>query len=312
MLFYGTDKPDLRNPIKIKDVTDLFVGSGFSIFEKNIESGMIVRAIPAPMCADKPRSFFDNKIEIAKSLGANGLAYIVFSKDYTAKGPIAKLLSESLLDKIKNTAEIEYGDAVFFSCGYEDDAIKIASEIRNVVGKELGLINNNEFKFCWIVDFPFYEKNKETGAIEFMHNPFSMPKGGMDALINEDPLDIIGEQYDIVCNGVELSSGAIRNHRPDILYKAFEIAGYSKETVDEKFQAMSRAFKYGAPPHGGIAPGIDRIIMLLVGADNIRDVICFPQNQKAEDLLMNAPSYVQDSQLKELGIILQKKLDNNH
>lgn len=308
MLYYGTDKPDLRNPIKIKDLTDVFIGSGFSIFEKNIANGMIVRAIPSPKSSSMPRSFFDNKIDFAKSIGASGLAYIIFDESGVAKGPIAKLLSEECIEKIKNITETGNGDAVFFSCDFPAAASNVAGEVRVILGKELNLIKD-EFVFCWITDFPLYEKNKDTGKIEFCHNPFSMPIGGMDALQNQDSLSILSEQYDIVCNGVELSSGAIRNHKIDLLYKAFEIAGYSKEEVDTNFGAMTRALKYGAPPHGGIAPGIDRIIMLLTDSENIREIICFPQNQKAEDLLMGAPTYVKDSQLKELGIFLQKKLD---
>lgn len=307
MLYYGSDKPDLRNPIMISDVTEIFRDSDFSIFKKNIEKGSIVRAIPAPDSSKLPRSFFDKMIDFAISEGASGLGYINFTDDGTAKGPIAKFLSETKLQEIKSVCKLSNGDSVFFSCDKKLDAAKMAGKVRLRLGEELGLIEENCYKFCWITDFPFYEWNEDTKSIDFSHNPFSMPQGGLEALENakndEDLLDIKAYQYDIVCNGIELSSGAIRNHKPEIMYKAFEIAGYSKSIVEEKFGGMINAFKFGAPPHGGIAPGIDRIIMLLTDSPNLREVICFPMNQQAEDLLMQAPSHADDKQLKELNIM---------
>jgi aspartyl-tRNA synthetase len=307
MLKYGTDKPDLRNPITISDVTEIFSDSGFSIFVKNIKSGAIVRAIPAPKTADKPRSFFDKMIGFAQEHGASGLAYIIFTPD-GAKGPIAKLLTKKKLDQIKETANLLDGDSVFFSCAEETDAAKLAGLVRDQIGRELDLIDQNKFEFCWITDFPYFELNKETNKLDFSHNPFSMPQGGMAALENaktiEDYLKILAYQYDIVCNGVELSSGAIRNHKLEILYKAFELVGYSKEYVDTNFSSFANALKYGAPPHGGCAPGIDRIVMLIADEPNIREVILFPMNQRAEDLMMDAPSQVEAKQLKELHIKL--------
>jgi len=311
MLKYGNDKPDLRNPIIIADVTDIFKGSNFAVFAKGVEQGNKVRAIPAPAVADKPRSFFDKKIEFAQSLGAPGLGYIVFAEDGTAKGPIAKFLDEERLANIKKLTGINNGDAVFFSSGKEAEAANLAGQVRTHLAEELGLINKDEFKFCWIVDFPFYEWKEEEGKIDFSHNPFSMPQGGLEVLLNaktkEDLLAIKAFQYDIVCNGIELSSGAIRNHKPEIMYKAFEICGYDNATVDTNFGGMIRAFKYGAPPHGGLAPGIDRMIMLLADEPNIREVIAFPLNQKAEDMLMGAPSPVMLKQLRELNIQLTPK-----
>ena len=382
MLKYGSDKPDLRNPIENFDATEIFRNSGFGIFANAIKNGSVVRAIPVKT-SEKPRSFFDQMIEFAKQNGAGGLAYIVFKEDGTAVSPIAKLLTQQELSSLKTIA----GDSVvFFACEKEVLANKIAGLVRTKLGKDLGLIDENVFELCWIVDFPFYELSDE-GKIEFSHNPFSMPQGGMESLlltdftnfvkldgnnvsvdfdlirklnknspiygtisknikkhfgqsvddafaeisakctdldtatvgqkriINQlfdeieqvDPLKINAYQYDIVCNGIELSSGAIRNHKLDLMYKAFEIAGYSKETVDDKFAGMVKAFSYGAPPHGGIAPGIDRIVMLLAGTESIRDVIAFPMNGKAEDLLMNAPSEVTKRQLDELGIAIVKK-----
>ena len=311
MLKYGNDKPDLRNPIIISDVSDVFDGSNFSVFANAVERGEVIRAIPAPKCGVNARSFFDKKIEFAKELGAAGLGYINITTEGVAKGPVAKNLGEEGVNKIREICGLSDGDAVFFSCGKPDFAAKIAGQVRTQLGEELGLINQDVFSFCWIVDFPYYERNEETGKIEFSHNPFSMPQGGLEVLENaksdEDLLDIIAYQYDIVCNGIELSSGAIRNHRPELMYKAFDLAGYSKEVVDAEFGGMIRAFKFGAPPHGGIAPGIDRMIMLLADEPNIREVIAFPMNQKGQDLLMNAPSEANFEQLRELNIQLSLK-----
>lgn len=308
MLKYGSDKPDLRNPIEIADVTEIFVDSDFTIFRENIKKGSIVRAIPAPNASSLSRKFFDSMIEFAVTEGASGLGYIQFDETGAAKGPVAKFLSEEKLSQLKEVASLKNGDAVFFSCDTEAKAAKLAGKVRTKLAEELKLIEENCFKFCWIVDFPFYEWNEEENKIEFSHNPFSMPQGGLETLENaktkEELLAIKAFQYDIVCNGIELSSGAIRNHKPELMYKAFEIAGYSSEVVDEKFGGMIRAFKFGAPPHGGIAPGVDRIVMLLADAPNIREIIAFPLNQQAEDLLMNAPSYVETKQLRELNLML--------
>lgn len=312
MMKYGVDKPDLRNPLIISDVTEIFVDSEFSIFANNIKKGQVIRAIPAPATASQPRSFFDKMIEFAQSNGAAGLAYISFAEDGSAKGPIAKFLSAEKLDQLKKLANLQNGDSVFFSCNVPNEAAKLAGKVRIHLGNELDLLEKNCYKFCWIVDFPFYELNEETGKVDFSHNPFSMPQGGLDTLLNaktqEDYLAILAHQYDIVCNGIELCSGAIRNHRPDIMYKAFEIAGYSNDVVDKRFSAMIEAFKFGAPPHGGLAPGIDRMIMLLADEPNIREVILFPMNQKAEDLLMKAPAVVDIKQLRELNIELSPSI----
>ena len=308
MLKYGVDKPDLRNPLVISDVTEIFDGSEFSIFAKAISTGAIVRAIPAPNTAQKPRSFFDGMNEFARNLGFVGLGYIIFDENGEAKGPIAKFLDESRITKLKEISGISNGDAVFFSCGKVDDAVKLAGKARIELGNLLGLIEKDCFKFCWVTDFPFFEWNDEKKGIDFSHNPFSMPQGGLEALENatstEELLSIKAFQYDIVCNGIELSSGAIRNHKPEIMYKAFGIVGYSEDQVNEKFGGMIKAFKYGAPPHGGIAPGIDRIVMLIADEPNIREIITFPMNQQAEDLLMNAPATVTTKQLRELNIQL--------
>jgi len=312
MLEYGSDKPDLRNPIKISDVGSVFQGSGFGIFNKIIEGGGVIRAIPAPKTSEQPRSFFDKMIAYAQSLGAAGLAYITFLPDGTPKSPIAKFLTPEKLLELKKIAGISDGDSVFFSSGDALAAAKLAGQVRTQLGNELGLIEQGCFKFCWVVDFPYYEWDEEEKKIIFSHNPFSMPQGGMEALVGagsdkEKLLSIMAYQYDIVCNGIELSSGAIRNHRPDLMYKAFEIAGYGKETVDARFGAMINAFKFGAPPHGGLAPGVDRMVMLLADEPNIREVICFPMNQKAEDLMMQAPAYAEEKQLRELHIQLSPK-----
>lgn len=310
MLRYGSDKPDLRNPIQISDVTDIFQCSEFTTLKDSINCGAVVRAIPAPMSANRPRSFFDKMIEYAKHLGASGLAYIQFTND-GVKGSIAKFFDEALLARIKKLVKCQDGDAIFFICDKEDDATKVAAKIRAKVGEELNIIKTDCYKFCWVIDFPFYQLDSEVNKITFSHNPFSMPQGGIEAFNKaktvEDLLSIKAFQYDIVCNGVELSSGAIRNHKPDLMYKAFAIAGYSKDEVDKQFGAMIRAFSYGAPPHGGIAPGIDRILMLLTNSVNIREVIAFPMNQQAEDLLMGAPSAVTEKQLQELQLKLISK-----
>src|SRR5262245_18580980 len=300
---YGTDKPDLRNPIRIADVTETFRGSNFGIFARQVEQGGIVRAIPAPGAAAKPRSFFDKLNEWAREQGAAGLGYIAFAAD-GAKGPIAKNLDEARLTALRSAAGIKEGDALFFACDKKAAAEKFAGVVRNKLGQELDLYEKNAFRFCWIVDFPMYELNPDSGKVEFSHNPFSMPQGGLEALETRDPLTIKAYQYDIVCNGVELSSGAIRNHLPEIMYQAFAIAGYSKEDVESRFGGMLNAFKFGAPPHGGSAPGIDRIVMLLADEPNIREVIAFPLNQRAEDPLMQAPAEVPPARLKELSIRL--------
>ncbi|MCD6035013.1 MAG: aspS [Rickettsiales bacterium] len=311
MLKYGCDKPDLRNPIILSEVTSVFVGSGFGIFTKAIEQGSVIRAIPAPGTASQPRSFFDKRIAYAQELGAKGLAYIIFDTDGSAKGPIAKFLSEEKLKELQALAGLKAGDSVFFSCGTEAEAAKLAGQMRNNIGEELGLIEPDCYKFCWVVDFPFFEWNEDEKRIDFSHNPFSMPQGGYEALTKSDDreylLSLKAYQYDIVCNGVELSSGAIRNHKPETMYKAFEIVGYGKEVVDEKFGGMIRAFQYGAPPHGGLAPGIDRMVMLLANEPNIREVIAFPMNQQAQDLLMNAPAEADPKHLRELHIQLSAK-----
>ena len=301
MLKYGNDKPDLRNPLVIADVSKIFAGSGFGIFAKAISAGGVVRGIPAPKTADRPRSFFDKMNDWAREQGFPGLGYIVFEKG-EAKGPIAKFLDAERLATLKAATGAGDGDAVFFSAGKAADAAKLAGLARTRIATELDLIEQKAFKFCWIVDFPMYEWDETTQAITFSHNPFSMPQGGLEALTGKDPLDILAFQYDIVCNGVELSSGAIRNHKPEIMLKAFEIAGYGPEVVEKKFGGMLNAFRYGAPPHGGSAPGIDRIVMLIADEPNIREVIVFPMNQRAEDLMMGAPSEVTEKQLRELSI----------
>jgi aspartyl-tRNA synthetase len=301
MLKYGCDKPDLRNPIVITDVSKHFEGSGFGLFARLVEGGSVVRAIPAPNTAGHSRKFFDDMNDWARAEGHAGLGYIT-QKGGELGGPIAKNHGEEATRKL--IAELGLGpdDGIFFAAGKEGQAAKLAGAARTRVGEQLGLIDKNRFEFCWIVDFPMFEYDEEAKKVDFSHNPFSMPQGELEALETKDPLDILAYQYDIVCNGVELSSGAIRNHKPEIMYKAFEIAGYSRQDVDTNFAGMINAFKYGAPPHGGSAPGIDRIVMLLADEPNIREVILFPMNQKAEDLMMQAPSAVSAKQLRELHI----------
>jgi aspartyl-tRNA synthetase len=305
LLRYGTDKPDLRNPLVITDVSGLFIKSGFKIFDAVVAGGGVVRAIAVRNGAAQPRSFFDRMLEFAQSLGSQGLAYLTWGEG-EVKGPIAKYLSPATLDELAQRLAVSTGDVAFFVCNDETRANNLAGEIRTKLGEELAIIEKNVFRFCWITDFPMYEWNEERKRFDFSHNPFSMPQGGMEALLDKKPLDILAWQYDIVCNGIELSSGAIRNHRADIMYKAFEIAGYSKEEVEAGFAGMLNAFRYGAPPHGGIAPGVERIVMLLADEPNIREVTAFPMNQRAQDLMMKAPAEVSDEQLKELHIRVVK------
>ncbi|MDQ8754866.1 aspartate--tRNA ligase [Sphingosinicella sp. LHD-64] len=301
MLKYGSDKPDLRNPILISDVSDHFKGSGFGLFDRIVSGGDVVRAIPAPGTAEKSRKFFDDMNDWARSEGHAGLGYIT-QKGGELGGPIAKNHGEEATRKLIEALGLGPDDGIFFAAGKEGAAAKLAGAARTRIAEQLGLIDESRFEFCWIVDFPMFEYDEDAKKVDFSHNPFSMPQGGLEALETKDPLDILAYQYDIVCNGVELSSGAIRNHRPDIMYKAFEIAGYTQADVDTNFAGMINAFKFGAPPHGGSAPGIDRIVMLLAGEPNIREVVLFPMNQKAEDLMMNAPGNVTAKQLRELSI----------
>ncbi len=311
MMKYGTDKPDLRNPLLINDITEIFLRKdvSFEIFKKLVKKGFNVRCIVTQNTKDRPRSFFDNIDKWAKDQGASGLAYFTIEKEaqIQAKGPIGKFFSEEALAEIMKKTKAKVGDSIFMACNNQKELEKITSLAREKIAKDLGLINENIFAFCWIVDYPMFEKNEQTNKIEFSHNPFSMPQGDLKKINFDNPLDILAYQYDIVCNGVELSSGAIRNHKPELMYKLFSIAGYTSQQVDEKFSGMINALSYGAPPHGGIAPGIDRIVMLLADEKNIREVTMFPMNQNAQDLMMNAPSEVNENQLKELSLSLKLK-----
>ncbi|CAL9484494.1 Aspartate--tRNA ligase [Streptomyces sp. enrichment culture] len=301
MLKYGSDKPDLRAKLELVDITDIFAGSEFKAF-----AGKHVRALPVPDVAAQPRKFFDQLGDYAVSQGAKGLAWVRVGEDGTLTGPIAKFLTEDDVAELTKRLSLAPGHAVFFGAGEFDEVSKIMGAVRVEAAKRAGHFEENVFRFCWIVDFPMYEKDEETGRIDFSHNPFSMPQGGMEALENQDPLDVLAWQYDIVCNGVELSSGAIRNHEPDIMLKAFEIAGYDNETVEREFAGMLRALRFGAPPHGGIAPGVDRIVMLLADEPNIRETIAFPLNGNAQDLMMGAPTELDESRLKELHLSVRK------
>ena len=309
MLKYGSDKPDLRNPLIISDITEIFTREdvSFEIFKKLVKAGSKVRCISTKDTKDKPRSFFDNIDKWAKEQGASGLAYFTFEKDneLSAKGPIGKFFSKEALTEIMKKTNSEVGDSIFMACGKQSDLEKITALARDKIARDLDLIDEDIFAFCWIVDYPMFEKDETTNKIEFSHNPFSMPQGNLSEKDFEQPLDILAYQYDIVCNGIELSSGAIRNHKPELMYRLFSIAGYNKEQVDEKFSGMINALSYGAPPHGGIAPGIDRIVMLLANEKNIREVTMFPMNQNAQDLMMKAPSEVSKEQLKELNLVVK-------
>ncbi|MEU7224681.1 aspartate--tRNA ligase [Streptomyces chrestomyceticus] len=301
MLKYGSDKPDLRAELELVDVSSVFAGSGFKAF-----ADKHVRALAVPDTADQPRKFFDQMGDFAVQQGAKGLAWVRVGDENALTGPIAKFLTEDDVKALVEALDLKPGSAVFFGAGEFDEVSKIMGAVRVEAARRTGHFVEGEFRFCWIVDFPMFEKDEDTGKIEFSHNPFSMPQGGLEALETKDPLDILAWQYDIVCNGVELSSGAIRNHEPDVMYKAFAIAGYDKDTVEAEFGGMLRAFKFGAPPHGGIAPGVDRIVMLLADEPNIRETIAFPLNGNAQDLLMGAPSEVEESRLKELHLSIRK------
>ncbi len=311
MLKYGTDKPDLRNPLIINDLTSIFSREDvkFEIFKKLVKSGSIVRAIKTENTEDKPRSFFDGIDNWAKNQGASGMAYFTFEDDgeIKAKGPVGKFFSSDALKEIMKITKAKTGDSIFFACNKENEVLKLVSAARDKIARDLNLIKEDFFAFCWIVDYPIFEIDEKTKKIKFSHNPFSMPQGEEEKLDFSKPLDMKAYQYDIVCNGIELSSGAIRNHKPELMYKLFSIAGYNKDQLEEKFSGMINALSYGAPPHGGIAPGIDRIVMLLAEEKNIREVTMFPMNQNAQDLMMNAPSDVSENQLNELNLQLKKK-----
>ena len=307
---YGNDKPDLRNPLILSNVTDVFKNSSFKLFADSVNKGSIVIAIPAPDTNDQPRTFFDKLNSWAKNEDQGGMGYVQFVNN-EGKGPIANNLDKDRLKKFLEIDGMNGNSSIFFLCGKADEIMEFAATARMKIANELKLIKENEFQFCWVIDYPMYQKNIETNKIEFSHNPFSMPQGGLEELEKKDPLDIKAYQYDIVCNGVELSSGAIRNHKPEIMIKAFEIAGYSKKDLEKQFSGLLEAFNYGAPPHGGCAPGIDRIVMLIAGEPNIREIIPFPFNQKAEDLMMNAPAEIDEERLKELSLkILDLKKKN--
>ncbi len=310
---YGTDKPDLRNPLLINDVTEIFSREDvkFDIFKKLVKSGSVAKAIITKNTKDKPRSFFDNIDKWAKDNGGSGLAYFTFEKNdiITGKGPVGKFFGENALKKIMEKCDAEIGDSVFLACGKQKEIEKLLGAARNKIAEELNIIDKTKFAFCWVIDYPMFELDEKTNKIIFSHNPFSMPQGEISKLNLKNPLEIKAFQYDIVCNGIELSSGAIRNHLPELMYKLFSIAGYDKNTVEKKFSGMINALNFGAPPHGGIAPGIDRIVMLLAGKQNIREITLFPMNQNAQDLMMSAPSEVNNNQLKELGIKIDKKKD---
>ena len=303
MLKYGSDKPDLRNPILISDISEAFVDSDFTAFASVVKKGGVVRAMKVSNHATASRKFHDKMITFAQSVGSKGLGYLIFENG-ELRSPIAKFLSEETIQSIKDACDVQDGDVVYFVADKEKSACRICAAVRDELGKRLKLIDENEFKFCWVVDYNMYEYNEETKQIDFSHNPFSMPQGEMEALETMDPLDILAWQYDLVCNGIELSSGAVRNHNPDIMLKAFGIAGYSAEEVESSFSGMINAFRHGAPPHAGIAPGVDRLVMLILGEPSIREIIAFPLNGSAQDLLMNAPSAVKPEQLKELNIKL--------
>ena len=311
MIKYGTDKPDLRNPLIINDITEIFLRDDvkFDIFKKLVKSGSKVRCIITKNTKNKPRSFFDGIDKWAKDQGASGMAYFTFEidKEVFGKGPVGKFFSKEALEELMEKTGAKVGDSIFFACNKQKDLETITALARNKIAEDLGLIDENIFAFCWIVDYPMYERDEETKKINFSHNPFSMPQGDIKKINFDKPLEILAYQYDIVCNGIELSSGAIRNHIPELMYKLFSVAGYDKNQVDQKFSGMINALNYGAPPHGGIAPGLDRIVMLLANEKNIREVTMFPMNQNAQDLMMNAPSEISDDQLKELGISLKIK-----
>ena len=303
---YGTDKPDLRNPLLIKDITECFKDSGFKIFDENIKKGHIIKSVILPNSSKKPRGWFDKMNDWARKNNQKGLGYIIF-EDGEGKGPIANNLKKNNLDLIINNTDLQNGDTIFFISNYENEATIFASQVREKLCDEMKLRKTNRFEFCWIIDYPMYEINRETGKIDFSHNPFSMPQGGLKSLENLDPLKILAWQFDIVCNGVELSSGAIRNHKTEIMTKAFQIAGYSENDLKNRFGGLYKAFQYGAPPHGGCAPGIDRIVMLIANENNLREIVPFPMNQQAEDLMLGAPDHIDEKHLTELNLLVRKK-----